>query len=156
MKKLIILAAILTLSGCSVTPPEPPPELTEHGYMEVAGLIVGSDMCLEDGHITPEIHGKGQNIIRSNLARWHYNQATLSNYIDIVRIDNNHPSKLDCDKFASKVYSVNSENEQKRLQRMENIQAQQLMNSNNQYNQLMNTLNRKVYCNNIAGYVICN
>lgn len=154
---LIISISALILTGCASAPRyEPMPN--EH-YSIYPQLEASMELCLAKNLITPSLMADirtsmtyMQNTFTDmNWTRWNNaNQAFKKNSPDeSVNVTN-------CNQAASYAYQfINAVNDRKQTIQRNNQynQQQQLINSVNSIN---NSINKPVFCNNIAGTVICN
>ncbi|MFZ3462586.1 hypothetical protein [Vibrio harveyi] len=153
---LIIAVASLQLTGCATTPYNN--DMPDQVYRANIMLTEGSKICMNAGYIEPktvaEITGAVEYVKSTwtvDPFKWNHLANEFNNIEGIQS-----PSESDCNQIEMHGYELinNANNRKQTIERNNQYnQNQQLINSVNSIN---NSIKKPVFCNNIAGTVICN
>lgn len=147
MKKFGVLSLSVLLIGCASKPM--PDEL----YNQFAYVSVGSLACMNKGFINPELAAKAQIAVEYTLDTWNYQVHKYNNIVNSFREHANDVTENNCRDISFKANKMVMLVEQRRG----DIQAQ---NTNNALQGISNAITgasqKPVFCNNIAGVVVCN
>lgn len=160
MKKIIALAFIGTLVGCTTTPRTPQlPQATQEAVTSAAQYAVGVVDCYEAGHLTSDATAQAQQNISTLMSRFSYDRAHYEQSVSYYQSNKTNIGALSCSQLVLHLQSLEDGVQQAIAQQRVQQQTQRLQSDR----AWERTLNQPFFrspthtvCNNTAGQVICN
>lgn len=152
MKKLIIAACVLVLSGCA-TQKEPMPLANYHNisYRDAA-----TEQCVTLGFMNYQMAAEAKNFNLQDLNSWNYDPALYQNaYAESVKQVNAKPlQKADCDRLNIAITQRQLNNQQAYQQQLLAAQQQQAMSQSMMA--MENARPKTTYCRKAGNQTVCN
>lgn len=143
-KTAISLAFLAVLSGCATKK-----QMTQDTYQTFSRAGVIADVCLAEGHITPQMYGDIRQALHTLLSSWTFDMNELNSTTSIMQRLYPTRSAQECRRFEGEAYSLIAQANQHRAAVQENQRS-----FNNAVNQL--SFPRPIYCNRIGTMTMCN